>query len=196
MECCAPEAERTERKTAIAAADFSRLEIRKPAGGIALLDAHGDQRAPLVALVIEAVAAEWPDAEVTVERFLGDSWLLSVGRALTRGMSVQLLAKDEDVLVLFAPHTKLASALTTASALGFVLAAVACAAYSFFAGGASAKWAIFVGAAAGAIVAAPLFGLAWLSDNVLNPFGRAAVAKLRDSIAGRVSVAFPVRALP
>lgn len=175
--------------------DFALLEVQRPGGESGLLDAAANGAdPPLIALVREVIAAEWPDMKITLRQPTTGWWSLDVGAGLTRGMSIQVFAKKEGPVaatVALAPNTRLASVLTTASGISFFLLSLAGMSYFFFAGGLSAKMAILLGGVSGASVAGPLFGLAWLVDNVLNPLGPRAVAQLREKLGARVVASFP-----
>lgn len=174
--------------------DFVRLEVRRPAGDVDLLDAGAiDANPPLIALVLEVVAAEWPHVKTVVRRPATGWWWLDVGVELTRGMSIHVFAKEGPVAatIATAPHAKLASVLTYASAISFCVLMLAGSSYFLFAGEVSGKMAILLGAATGAGVAGPLFGLAWLVDNVLNPLGPRAGAQLRAKLGESIVASFP-----
>ncbi len=175
--------------------DFSRFEVRRPSSDVALLDAVGDGHPPLISLLVEGIAAEHTGAELMVRRFLTDSWSIDVRLGLTHGMSIIVLAKTNTdpvaALVLLSPNAKLASALTIASGLSFALVCLVGMIYCFLVARTSGKVAILAGVASGAAVALPLFGIAWVVDNVLNSLGPRAVARLRGALNARVSAAFP-----
>lgn len=155
----------------------------------------GQEHPPLIAVVRETILASWPGTKIKVEHATKGSWTLYAGLALTRGLVIHVLeTADSDpraALVMVAPHTRLASVLTIASGLSFFLVGLAGMVYFFLVGGLSEKMAILAGLAVGAAIAGPLFGLAWLVDNVINPLGPRAVARFQEGLAARIDASFP-----
>lgn len=178
--------------------DSLRIDVPATDGKPALLTSSGEASPPLVALAVEEARAAWPGVNVVATRRSSTWWSLAVGVGLARGFSIEILGKSGPgplaATLVLRSSTTLGSVLAVISGAAFAIVGLAGMLYAWFVRGVRGRLAIGVGAALGAAVALPIFGVGWLADHGLNPMRTRSLGPFRDRLAAAIARDFlPVK---